>query len=249
MAILHSSAPPLRFRVATPADGPLLHSLIQSAFRDDTGAGWTTETKLLSGDRIDVAGLLAKIANPDGAVLVATTATPLAPTPTSTDTDSNNPSAVAAAAAAASEQDIACCEVTLSPSPTVGRTTAYFGLFAVAPRHQRGGVGRAVLAYAEEYCRRRWAATHLEMTVLNPRTELVEWYIRRGFSLTDEVRPFPFALFEETGGRVLMDGLALMVMRKALGGDAGGERGGEGEKLGALSRGVVVSVVPSAVEG
>lgn len=64
---------PLTFRVATAADAPLLQPLVQSAYRGDTSRlGWTTEADLLAGERIDVAGILAKITTPDSTVLIGT---------------------------------------------------------------------------------------------------------------------------------------------------------------------------------
>src|SRR4051812_34591472 len=64
---------PLSFRVATPADADLLHPLVQSAYRGDSSRlGWTTEADLLAGSRISVQGILAKINDPAGAVLIGT---------------------------------------------------------------------------------------------------------------------------------------------------------------------------------
>ncbi|KAK0642080.1 putative acetyltransferase [Cercophora newfieldiana] len=64
---------PLTFRVATPADAPLLQPLVQSAYRGDTSRlGWTTEADLLAGERIDIPGVLSKITLPNSAVLIGT---------------------------------------------------------------------------------------------------------------------------------------------------------------------------------
>jgi ribosomal protein S18 acetylase RimI-like enzyme len=82
---------------------------------------------------------------------------------------------------------IACCEVAHR-----GGDRAYFGMFAVRPTAQAGGIGRQVLAEAERYAQDRWGAAVMEMTVIAQRTELIDWYVRRGYRRTDETRPFPY---------------------------------------------------------
>lgn len=64
---------PLTFRLATPSDAPLLQPLVQSAYRGDASRlSWTTEADLLTGERIDIPGVLSKITLPSSAVLVGT---------------------------------------------------------------------------------------------------------------------------------------------------------------------------------
>ncbi|KFA68383.1 hypothetical protein S40285_02509 [Stachybotrys chlorohalonatus IBT 40285] len=61
----------LTFRVATPEDIPAILPLIQSAYRGDASrAGWTTEADLVVGDRIDHAGVLEKMQEPLGVILL-----------------------------------------------------------------------------------------------------------------------------------------------------------------------------------
>ncbi|KAK5653186.1 hypothetical protein OQA88_9084 [Cercophora sp. LCS_1] len=63
----------LTFRLATPTDASQLQPLVQSAYRGDSSrAGWTTEADLLGGERIDVDGIISKIARPNAAVIIAT---------------------------------------------------------------------------------------------------------------------------------------------------------------------------------
>jgi len=64
-------AQPLKFTVATPADVPALLPLVRSAYRgEESRQGWTTEADLLTGERIDTAGMLAKVADPNGVILL-----------------------------------------------------------------------------------------------------------------------------------------------------------------------------------
>jgi ribosomal protein S18 acetylase RimI-like enzyme len=62
-------------RAATAADVPALADLINRAYRSDpTQAGWTTESHLLEGPRIDAATLLALLAAAPAVLLQAETA-------------------------------------------------------------------------------------------------------------------------------------------------------------------------------
>jgi N-acetylglutamate synthase-like GNAT family acetyltransferase len=62
---------------------------------------------------------------------------------------------------------------------------AYLGMLTVDPERQSSGLGKLILAAAE------FAATRIEMTVIEQRGELIAWYERRGYAQTGERRPFP----------------------------------------------------------
>lgn len=63
---------PLVFAVASPADGPAVVALVESAYRGETSrAGWTTEADLLDGQRTDAAAVAEAIADPRTVVLLA----------------------------------------------------------------------------------------------------------------------------------------------------------------------------------
>jgi len=83
----------------------------------------------------------------------------------------------------------ACCELRRPAAPG---GTGYFGMFAVRPALQGGGVGSAVLAEAERIAASTFGAGALEMTVIAQRSELIAWYERRGYVRTGERRPFPY---------------------------------------------------------
>ncbi|KAL7907328.1 hypothetical protein GGI35DRAFT_470561 [Trichoderma velutinum] len=162
---------------------PSVLTLVRSAYRGESSrAGWTTEAELVDDQRIDEEGLLAKINEPFGAVLVAHDE---------------------------AGDILACCEV-LKQSDTV----AYFGLFAVNPLRQAGGIGRTVLTAAEEYAKQTWGISEMEMTVIWTREELIQYYVRRGYTLTEKTKPFPYA--ELVGGKALRDDLYFSVLIKAL---------------------------------
>ncbi|KAF4437979.1 murein transglycosylase [Fusarium austroafricanum] len=193
----------LTFRPATPNDIPSLLSLIISAYRGPSSrAGWTTEADLLADERISPESLLAKITDPNGVVLMAFSSSPgTSSTGTSTpeselDCDSD-------------PRLVACCEVLRKDTDR-----GYFGLFAVSPKLQAGGIGRQVLQYAENYAKRNWGTKVMTMHVIWTRAELIAWYMRRGYARTGEKSPFPYA--ELVNGKALRDDLYFDHLEKEL---------------------------------
>ncbi|MER5728808.1 GNAT family N-acetyltransferase [Streptomyces sp. NPDC002138] len=69
---------------------------------------------------------------------------------------------------------------------------AYFGMFAVRPALQGGGLGKEIMAEAERRAREEWGAKEMHMTVVNVREELIAYYERRGYRRTGELSPFPY---------------------------------------------------------
>ena len=90
----------------------------------------------------------------------------------------------------------------------------YFGMFAVDPRLQRAGIGRAILAEAERVVREDWGLATMRMTVIDLRTELIAWYERRGYRSTGETRPFPAT--DPRFGLPRRDDLRFAVLEKSL---------------------------------
>ncbi|MDF0546230.1 GNAT family N-acetyltransferase [Sphingobium sp. H39-3-25] len=154
-------------RLARPADLPLLHPVIERAYRGDTARqGWTFESDLLDGQRTDIAALSAILASPVDRLLVA-------------------------------ERDgalIGCVQVTDKGAPEHGdggTHSAYLGLLCVDPSLQAAGLGRALLAAAEALAVQAFGAERIEMTVIDQRAELIAYYEQRGYVRTGESRPFP----------------------------------------------------------
>ena len=65
----------------------------------------------------------------------------------------------------------------------------YFGMFSVQPGEQGRGLGKRLLQAAEEYALQQ-QATHIYMSVISLRTELINWYQRHGYRDTGERKPF-----------------------------------------------------------
>jgi len=185
------TTPNLTVRTATPSDIPALLTLIASTYRgEESRQGWTSEVDLVTGPRIDAAGLLAKITDPHGVMLLAT--------------DPDTPSDAAV--------PIACCEVLARND---GSGNGFFGLFAVAPKRQGGGLGKHVLRIAENYARDTMGVKRLEMQVIWTRAELLAWYVRRGYVVTGEHRRFPVEQLGSDAG-VLRDDLYFEILAKEL---------------------------------
>ena len=173
------------FRAATTGDIEAIVALVTSAYRGDASrAGWTTEADLLDGARIDPEVLRADILRDRSIVLLAT------------------------APGAAPGDLLACAHV------AVDEGAGYFGMFAVRPGLQGGGIGRAVLAECERIARDQWGMATMRMTVLEQRGELIAWYGRRGYRRTGETRPFPYG--DERFGIPLRDDLRFEVLEKPL---------------------------------
>ncbi len=146
-------------RVATPADIPALHMLVEGAFRGDSArGGWTHEADLLDGQRTDPAALADAIADPARTILIAFDA----------------------------QVAIGCVEV-----KRAGTGRSALGMLSVRPDRQAGGLGRRLVAAAEDHARTHHGASQMEMTVIATRAELIAWYERQGYVRTGETRPFP----------------------------------------------------------
>jgi len=180
------SEPHLSFRLARQADAPFLVDLIERAYRaPETAGSWASEAHLLKGPRTSLSEVSALIAREDSRFLIA---------------DAHGKIA-------------ACCLLQGLNRPDLDDASvnaAYFGMFALDPKAQGGGLGKQVIAEAERRIQDIWGANEMVMTVINLRTELIGWYQRRGYHLTGATLPFPFS---ETSGETTRD-FHLVEMRK-----------------------------------
>ena len=90
----------------------------------------------------------------------------------------------------------------------------YFGMFAVDPLLQAGGIGKAILAEAERVVRDEWQLPMMRMTVIDLREDLIAWYERRGYRRTGIKKPFPAV--DPRFGLPKRDDLRFEVLEKAL---------------------------------
>ena len=68
---------------------------------------------------------------------------------------------------------------------------ANIGFFSVSPKLQSIGIGKSVLKQAEAYAVSVLKVNKIAMQVVSQRTELVDFYLRRGYKKTGLVKPYP----------------------------------------------------------
>ncbi|MCU1222612.1 MAG: GCN5-related N-acetyltransferase [Edaphobacter sp.] len=61
--------------------------------------------------------------------------------------------------------------------------TGYFGLLAVDPSLQRGGIGSTLVQSAERYCEQR-GCNEMTMRMIDVREDLLDYYSRFGYAVT-----------------------------------------------------------------
>lgn len=150
------------FRPAASADIPALHALVEAGYRGDSAKqGWTHEADLLGGQRTDVQALAETIDDPEQTILLA----------------EENGALIG-------------CVLIADEGVRDGERIAYLGMLTVSPVLQSRGLGRALITAAEAHAR-TFGASLMELTVIKRRTELVDWYIRRGYADTGREEPFP----------------------------------------------------------
>ena len=152
------------------------------------GAGWTTEADYIVGDRTTEPLLRADLAAKPDASLLAWRDQ--------------------------SDGALTGC-VWLEP---LGDDGWYLGSLTVDPRRQNDGLGRTLLAAAEQWVRER-GGQRIRMTVVNVRDVLIAWYVRRGYHLAGETEPFPYD--DERFGIPQRDDLSFVVLEKHLTGSDG----------------------------
>ncbi|MEX0168878.1 GNAT family N-acetyltransferase [Streptomyces sp. LMG1-1-1.1] len=103
---------------------------------------------------------------------------------------------------------IACCQLEHRGE------AAYFGMFAVRPELQGGGLGKQIIAEAERRARELWDVSEMQMTVISVREELIAWYERRGYRRTGRTTPFPYG--DERFGVPQRDDLEFELLVKPL---------------------------------
>jgi ribosomal protein S18 acetylase RimI-like enzyme len=67
----------------------------------------------------------------------------------------------------------------------------YLGMLTVRPHLQGKGIGKDLLKAAEVEAKKQKCKS-IFMTVISVRKELIDWYVRHGYTLTGERKPFTF---------------------------------------------------------
>jgi ribosomal protein S18 acetylase RimI-like enzyme len=179
------------YRYAAQPDAARLHALIERAYRGpENEGGWNSESHLLRGPRTSVPELIQLISRDDSRFVLAE--------------DSER-----RLLACALLQRVGTTECTAGD---VGKTGAYFGMFAVDPSLRSNGIGKVMLAECERRAVELWGSAVMVMTVISVRDALIDWYGRRGYQATGARIPFPFS---DSSGETTRD-FDLVELRKAL---------------------------------
>lgn len=175
----------LSFRRAEPADAAAIVSLVNSAYRGESSrAGWTTEADFLDGQRTDLDEVSSLLAAENSLFLLCYVSSEAGST------------LIASAHLENSAEGV------------------HFGMFAVKPGLQNGGVGKRFLEAAETLASRTWGAPKMLMAVITLRLALIEFYERRGYRRTGRIKRFPQS---HKFGIPKVTGLQLEVLEKMLG--------------------------------
>lgn len=173
----------LKLRKADSKDLLSLSALINSAYRGDSSRiGWTTEADFLAGQRTDPISLRDLLETMDSVILVGELK---------------------------SESESILSSVHLKK---INSEICYLGMLCVHPEYQDRGWGKLVMKEAELYVKNQFHCRYIEISVIQIRTELIQWYERIGFIKTGEVKDFPYG--NEKFGIPLRSDLQMLIMRK-----------------------------------
>ena len=152
---------------AVVADASAICALVNSAYRGESSKkGWTTEADLLGGQRVDVDGIREAIGSPNRTILHLK--------------------------AQVTGQIAACVSLDFSEAACDGRSHAcYLGMLTVDPNLQASGLGKRLMKASEEFAGGKGAEAML-ISVIQLRTELIDWYRRHGYQPTGQTKPFPY---------------------------------------------------------
>jgi len=148
------------FRTATTSDAQSIAKLVNWAYRPEPGAiGWTHESALVSGNRINATQVMAVMARPCSVILLGL-----------------------------KDSEIVAC---VHAEKDGGNSQ--IGMLAVHPSLQGVGIGKQMLAHAESHAMEIFGAEKFTMLVVCGRSELVAYYLRRGYQKTDTILNYPVA--------------------------------------------------------
>ena len=152
----------LTYRAATPSDCDVLVDLVNQSYRGAASErGWTNENAFLAGERTN-ASAINEIIDDDHSVLLVFF-----------------------------EGDDPALHGCVCLHRQVNSNSAYLGMLTVRPDLQGNGLGKKILSVAENYAKEQWNVNDIEITIVGQRTELLEFYARRGYRHTGAREPFP----------------------------------------------------------
>jgi len=89
----------------------------------------------------------------------------------------------------------------------------YLGMLTIEPQLQNAGLGKLLLREAERFAQEQMGGESIAMIVVGQRTELIDFYLRRGYRRIGEVSPYPV---DRNVGTPKVDGLFMEKLVKRL---------------------------------
>lgn len=89
----------------------------------------------------------------------------------------------------------------------------HVGLFAVDTKSQASGIGKRLLEFAENSATKLWQKSTFLIEVISTRTELMQYYIRRGYLNTNSFIEFPKSEYWKENTN---EELKLLVLKKII---------------------------------
>jgi len=154
--------PQVYVREVVPDDIQLkhaIHKVVNAAYRSDEG-GWTTESKIVTGERATMEEVEKAITN------------------------NRAPNVLLLALLPSEEGDQVVGTVQVQPEAE--HKEAEVGFFSVSPKHQSGGIGGKLMREAIRVIKEDLKYERAMVHVLENRTDILKWYRKLGFAETGE---------------------------------------------------------------
>jgi ribosomal protein S18 acetylase RimI-like enzyme len=178
------------FRFATQNDADAIARLVNFVYRGESGArAWTGEAHLLGGQRTDANAIGGALNDSRVRIILSFS-----------DTDSKQ--------TFGRDEPIGCVMVRAEGD------RCYLGMLTVHVDLQKSGLGSRLVAEAERVARQELGCSSMFMHVISLRTELINWYERRDYMVSEARAPFPYG--DERFGVPKRDDLEFVILKKAL---------------------------------
>ena len=152
----------ISFRDAVPSDAVNIVELVNQAYRPaQQYRGWTHEAELVTGQRTDTHQVNTLLQRKNSLVLLALKEAVI----------------------------VGCVHMEMHVENV--HTLVEIGMLAVCPTLQDNGLGKQLLARAEQQARGLFSPEKFRIQVVAPRTELIAFYHRRGYQNTGKTLDYP----------------------------------------------------------
>lgn len=92
--------------------------------------------------------------------------------------------------------------------------TCWLGMLSVDVNYQTNGLGKFIIEKSEDFSLKYFGCTEMKMKVIGIRTELINYYFRRGYELTGETEDFNTS--KNVFGKPNQANLCFKILKKVL---------------------------------